>query len=337
MLSHGAVCSHALMTIAELGLGEDDVWGHFAPMFHLADAWATFAITQVGGTHVMLRRFQPAAALDLMVRAGVTVTNLVPTMLNLMVHEPGAAERGFPRLRRVLSGGAPIAPEVVRRVIATFGCDYVQTYGMTETSPFLTMSLPKAKMKAWAEEDRLAVQCSTGRPVLGIDLRVVDQRGQAIARDGRAVGEIQVRGDTVTLGYWQRPDATAAAFTADGYLRTGDLATIDAEGYVRIVDRIKDVINTGGEKVYSTEVEHVLYEHPAVLEAAVFGIADALWGEVVAAAVVLRPGAHATAEDLAGFCRARLGAFKVPKRFSFLAALPRTGSGKIRKRLLRER
>lgn len=336
MLSERNVSVHALATIAELGLGERDVWAHIAPMFHLADAWATFAITWSGGTHVFLPRFEPRAALELLEREHVTLTNLIPTMLNLMVEEPSARGRVFARLRLILSGGAPIAPRVVRRILEVFGCDYVQTYGMTETSPYLTLSLLKQSLRARSAEEQLAFKCKTGRPFAAVELRVVDEAGRDVAADERSVGEIWVRGETVTCGYWRQPDETRAAFAGD-WLRTGDLAVIDVEGYVTIVDRRKDMILTGGENVYSTEVESALYEHAAVLEAAAYGAPDERWGERVCAAVVLRPGARADAAELVEFCRARLAGYKLPREIVFVPELPRTGSGKIAKRLLRER
>jgi fatty-acyl-CoA synthase len=169
-----------------------------------------------------------------------------------------------------------------------------------------------------------------------VQLRVVDEQQRAVAADDRSVGEIEVRGPTITPGYWNDPAATAAAFTADGFFRTGDLATIDARGSVRIVDRKKDVIKSGGESVFSTEVEYRLYEHPAVLEAAVFGEPDVDLGERVVAAVVLRAGQHAEEHELIAFCRQTLAAFKSPRRIRFLDALPKTGSGKIQKRMLRQ-
>lgn len=336
VLTHGNVLTHALMAVAELRLDEADVWAHIAPMFHLADAWATFAITAVGGQHAFLSRFDAGATLDLFEKHRVTVTNLVPTMLNRVVHEPGAAARDTASLRLLMSGGAPIAPETVRRVVETFDCEYVQTYGMTETSPYLTFSLLSSSQRRMPPADQLAARARTGRPVLGVELRVVDEHGGPIPADDSSVGEIQVRGPTVTPGYWQDEEATAAAFTEDGFLRTGDLATIDATGSVRIVDRAKDVILSGGENVYSTEVEYRLQEHPAVLEVAVYAEPDADLGERVVAAVVLRPGVEATAAELIAFCRAALAGFKTPKSVRFLEALPRTGSGKIQKRALRE-
>jgi fatty-acyl-CoA synthase len=335
MLTHTNVCTHAQAAIQELGLSSDDTWAHIAPMFHLADAWATFAITAVGGQHVFLPQFNAVAALDLLQDERVTITNLVPTMLNLMVKDPVAAHRDY-SLRVMLSGGAPIAPDVVHRILQTFGCDYVQTYGMTETSPYLTLSLLTQELLALPPAQQLIYKCKTGRSFLGIELRVVDEQGQSIAADGKAVGEIRVRGKTVTPGYWLNPEATAAAFDADGFLMTGDLATIDEYGFVDIVDRKKDVIKSGGETVFSVEVENALYEHPEVLECAVFGKPDETWGERVVAAVVLRPGMSASSDDLIAFCRARIAGYKTPKQIDFMQALPRTGTGKIQKRSLRD-
>ncbi len=334
ILTHRNVCTHAAWAIDELALTGQDVWGHFAPLFHLADAWATFAITAVAGRHVMCGRFDGGGALALIAAHGITLSNLIPTMLGMMVHRDDVASYDLASLRVILSGGAPIAPELVRRIVERLGCDYVQTYGMTETSPYLTVSLLRPHLEALPFEERLRVKARTGRPFGGIELRVVDGAGAAVPADDRTVGEIWVRGPTVTPGYWNKDDATRAAF-AEGFLKTGDLAVVDAEGYVNIVDRKKDMILTGGENVYSIEVENALYEHPAVIEAAAFGVPDPKWGEVVAAAVVLKPGAVATAEELAAFARARLAGYKVPRRVLFLDALPKTGTGKISKKELR--
>ncbi len=333
MLTQRNVCQHALMAIAELGLCATDTWAHVAPMFHLADAWATLAVTWVGGRHVFLPRFEARTALDLFEQHDVTISNLVPTMLNLMVRHESSAARKFPHLRRILSGGAPIAPEVVRAIEAVFGAEYVQTYGMTETSPYLTMSLLSRAERALPQEQQTQRRARTGRAVLGIELDVVDSADQPVARDDCAIGEIRVRGETVTAGYWKRPEETASALR-DGWLYTGDLARIDGSGSVQIVDRKKDMILTGGENVYSIEVEAVLYEHPGVLEAAVFGRADEIYGERVCAAVVARPDHDLCEQELLAFCRTRLAGFKCPRVWIFLAALPRTGSGKIAKRLI---
>jgi len=336
VLTQRNVDAHARAAIAELGLTAQDTWAHIAPMFHLADAWAIFAITAVGGRHVYLPRFEPESALDLLVRERVTITNLIPTMLNLMVRHPSAAGRDYASLRAILSGGAPIAPTLVHEILELFGCQYIQTYGMTETSPYLTLGLLKPHLSALPLEERVRWLAKTGRPFQGVELRVVDERGRDVPADGKSVGEIRVRGETVTPGYWNQPEATAAAFE-DGWLKTGDLAVMDAEGYVNIVDRKKDMIITGGENVYSTEVEHALHAHPAVLEVAVYGLPDELWGERVCAAVVLRPGKSAGVEELQAFCREQLAAYKVPRAIEFRSELPRTGSGKIQKHALRGR
>jgi len=335
MLTHKNVCSHALGTIAELKLVDTDVWGHIAPMFHLADAWATFAVTWVGARHVMVGQFEAEAAMATIEKQKVTLSNLIPTMLNLMIKNPRVAEYDFSSLREILSGGAPIAPELVRSIMQTLGCDYIQTYGMTETSPYLTFSILKDHLKALPPDAQLKYKSKTGRPAIGVNRKVVDVQGNPIAADEQQVGEIWVQGDTITPGYWNQPEETANAFS-DGWLRTGDLATLDPEGYVNIVDRKKDMIVTGGENVYSTEVENVLYMHPKILEAAVFGVPDERWGEAVNAAVVLKAGETATADEIIGFCKEYQAAYKAPKAIYFFDELPKTGSGKIYKKGLRD-
>jgi len=335
MLTHKNVKTHALGTVAELGLSDRDVWVHVAPLFHLADAWAAFAITWVGGKHVVIPRFEPEAALAAIQDERVTITNLIPTMLNMMVNHPRVGGFDYSSLRAIMSGGAPIAPELVRRIIDTFHCDYIQTYGMTETSPYLTLSLLKAHLMSLPPDEQLRYKASTGREFITVALRVVDEKGRDVARDRREVGEIIVRGDTVTPGYWRMPRETAEAIR-DGWLHTGDLAVIDAEGYVNIVDRKKDMILTGGENVYSIEVENVLYMHPDVLEAAVIGVPDERWGEAVKAVVVSKPGARPDAAAVIAFCKERLAHYKAPKSVDFLSELPKTGSGKITKKALRD-
>jgi fatty-acyl-CoA synthase len=335
MLTHKNVKSHALGTIAELNLTDRDHWFHVAPLFHLADAWATFAITWAGGKHVLLPVFDPLQVLTLIQKERITLSNLIPTMLNMMVNHPEAGTFDFSSLRVILSGGAPIAPEVVRKIIDTFRCDYIQTYGMTETSPYLTLSILKDHLKGLSRERQLEFKASTGREFISVSLKVVDIEGREVARDNKEVGEIIVKGDTVTPGYWNLPDETDKALK-DGWLYTGDLAVVNEEEYVTIVDRKKDMILTGGENVYSTEVENVLYAHDAILEAAVIGVPDPKWGEAVKACVVLKPGKKAAQEEIIAFCKANLAGYKAPKSVDFLGALPRTGSGKIYKKGLKE-
>jgi acyl-CoA synthetase (AMP-forming)/AMP-acid ligase II len=335
MLTHKNVTVHALGTIAELHLTDRDVWLHAAPLFHLADAWATWAITWVGGTHVLVGEFDSPAVLSTMEREKITLTNLIPTMLNMLVNHPGVGGFDYGSLRVLLSGGSPIAPEVVRRIVETFRCDYIQTYGMTETSPYLTLSLLKDHLRKKSPEEQLRFKSKTGREFIAVELKVVNDEGQEVVNDEKEVGEIIVRGDTVTPGYWKLPEETATALR-NGWLYTGDMAVIDEEGYVTIVDRRKDMIITGGENVYSTEVENILYMHPAVLECAVVGVPDEKWGEAVQGFVVLKPGQEATEDELISFCKENIARYKSPKAIDFIPALPKTGSGKIEKKKLRD-
>lgn len=335
MLTHNNVCLHALGTIAELHLTDADIWGHIATMFHLADAWATFAITWVGARHVMVPEFNEELVFRVIQDERITLSNLIPTMLNLMIKHPKVSTYDYSSLRVILSGGSPIAPEVVRSILKVFGCDYIQTYGMTETSPYLTLSILKHHLKNLADEAQLNFKAKTGRPLINVNLKVVDEQGQPVAADGQQVGEIRVKGETITPGYWNLPEETEKAFD-NGWLKTGDLAVVDEEGYVNIVDRIKDMILSGGENIYSTEIENVLYQHPKILEAAAFGIPDEKWGEAVKAAVVLRSGEHASEGDIIDFCKEHLASYKAPKSIDFIQELPKTGSGKIYKKGLKD-
>ncbi|UCD12886.1 MAG: long-chain-fatty-acid--CoA ligase [Thermoplasmatales archaeon] len=335
VLSHKNVYLHALNTITELRLSSDDVWLHAAPLFHLADAWATWAITLVGGTHILMKDFDPKTVCDCMEKEKVTLTNLVPTMYYRLVNYPKVDKYNYSSLRVLLSGGAPISPQLVQKIIETFKCDYIQTYGMTETSPFLTMSILKDHLRSLPYEQQLKYKSTTGRVFLGVEMKVVNERGEEVKPDNKEVGEIIVKGETITKGYWKLPQETTKVFK-NGWLYTGDMAVIDQEGYVTIVDRKNDMIITGGENVYSIEVENVLYAHPSVLEAAVVGIPDEEWGEIVKAIVVLNAGEKVTEKDIINYCKERIADYKVPKSVDFIDHIPKLGSGKISKRILKE-
>lgn len=334
MLSHKNVCLHALAAIAELKITDSDNWIHVAPLFHLADAWATFAVTWVGGKHIIMPDFDPGPILGAIEKEKITITNLVPTMLNALINDEKISSFDYSSLRALLSGGAPIAPELVKKIIQTFQCDYIQTYGMTETSPYLTLSILKENLRRLPDEDQFAFKAKTGRPFMGVSLKVVREDGTEVKADGSEVGEIIVKGDIVTTGYWNLPEETAGSIK-EGWLYTGDLAVVDDEGYLDIVDRKKDMIITGGENVYSIEVENILYSHPAVLEAAVIGVPDPKWGEAVKAVVVLKPGQSATEQEMIRFCKDHLAGYKAPKSVYFMDELPKTGSGKIFKKGLK--
>jgi len=336
MLSHGNVGFHALAVASELILSEKDVWLHVAPMFHLADAWSVFSLTWFGGKHVFVPYFRVEDVLDVIERENVTMTAMVPSMVNALIHSDSLKARKFPNLRMLMTAVAPIAPELVRKVVDIFDCDYRQFYGMTETSPFLTISTPKNYLvEKLSREELLVLKSSTGRPFIGVELKVVRPDGNPVNANNKEVGEIIARGPGVTKGYWKNAKATAETII-DGWLHTGDLAVVNSEGYVNVVDRIKDMIITGGENVYSTEVEYALHEHPSVLECAVFGIPHAEWGEAVQATVVLKPNEQVEEQALIAFLKGRIAGYKVPRKIHFLPTLPKTGSGKIFKRGLKE-
>jgi fatty-acyl-CoA synthase len=337
ILTHKNNRIHAENSKKELELTVEDRWLHVSPMFHLADAWAVWAITTVGATHVMVPGFEPDLVLDAIKHHRVTLSNFIPTMLNILVNYPGVEEYDYSSLRLILSGGAPIAKEVVRKVIEKFGSEYIQTYGLTETSPFLTMSILREEMKALPFEERLRYMVTTGRPFYGVVLKVVREDGTEVTPDEHEVGEILAKGETVTPGYWHMPEETSQRIV-DGWLHTKDLAVINPEGYVTIVDRKDDVIISGGENIYSVEVEDVLYAHSSILEAAVFGLPDPVWGESVTAAVVLKEDEDVPLEEeIIDFCKERIAPFKTPKAVIFTDCLPKTGSAKICKYKLRER
>ena len=336
MLNHDNVAVHALGAVAELHLSDGDVWAHIAPMFHLVDAWAIFAVTWVGGKHVFQPYFKADEVLPLLEAEDVTATALVPTMINEMVKSQKAWDYSYKKLKTIMSAGSPISPELVRRVEDIFGCTYIQFYGMTETSPILTISLPKSEHLHLPNEKRQEIRAKTGRPFICVELRVVRPDGINVETDGLEVGEIIARGPTITPGYWKNKEATAAAII-DGWIHTGDLAVIDSDGYINIVDRKKDMIISGGENVYSTEVEYVLQEHPAVFECAVFGIPDDRWGEIVKATLVLRPGMTVKTADVVTFVKERLAHYKAPREIEIVEEMPKTGSGKILKKVLRDK
>jgi fatty-acyl-CoA synthase len=336
MSTHRNLYLNALNSVIEFGLTHDDVYLHTLAMFHCNGWGLPYAVTGVGGRHVVVRKYEPASFFDLATREGMTFACMPPTMLNMAIHHPLSPVdlAALPRKVRVATAGSAPPRAVLQAMQARFGWEILQVYGLTETSPFLTVSKVKPHMRDWPEEERLRVQTRTGYPMLGVDLRVVDANQQPVPADGVAVGEIVARSNVVMAGYWRQPEATEAV-VVDGWFHTGDMATIDAEGMVEIVDRQKDLIISGGENISSIEVEGMLYQHPAVLEAACIAVPDPTWGETPAALIVLQSGQTATEEEIIQFCRERMAHFKCPRVVRFLDALPRTTTGKIQKNLLR--
>lgn len=332
MLSHKNLAVNAYHVALTLGLQPDDVYLHAAPMFHAADCASTFAITIIGGTHAHLRAFEPRLAMETIQRDGVTSTLLVPTMINMLVNHPEIGNYDLSSMRRMLYGASPIPVEVLKKAIKVLGCQFFQAYGMTEASPCLTILRSEHHVVDGDEKDfrRLA---SCGHALFQVELKIADPQGNEVPAG--QVGEVIARGPNIMQGYWNRPEETANALR-DGWYWSGDMGVMDEDRFVYIVDRKKDMIVTGGENVYSVEVENAIYLHPAVLEAAVIGVPDETWGEAVTAVVVCKPGCELTAGELIVHCRSHLANFKTPKFVEFVDALPKSGAGKILKRSLRD-
>ncbi len=319
-LTHGNLLSNARVTSTDLvQITPDDVLFGGLPLFHCFGQTCGLNAALLNGASVsLLARFDPRTAFDLAREHGVTVLEGVPTMFAALA---GLDEvTALPRLRLAVSGGAALPVEVLRRFESRFGCTVLEGYGLSETSPVASFNHPGRPRKVG----------SIGQPVSGVEMAVVDDDGKPVPVG--EVGEIAVRGDNVMKGYWNAPEATAAVLSADGWLRTGDMGRQDDDGYFFIVDRKKDLIIRGGYNVYPREIEEVLYEHPAVAEAAVIGIPHPTHGEEVGAVVVLRPGAEATADELRSYVRERVAAYKYPRQVWLADALPKGPTGKILKR-----
>jgi long-chain acyl-CoA synthetase len=327
MLTHRALTANAFHFMPVYAFSPDTRWLVGAPMFHLAGTMAILPTVWNGGRHVMLAAFDAARVLDLIEEHGVTATIAVPTMLAAMSEEQLARPRDVSSLRHITHGGAPSATETLRRAHLAFpNAELVEVYGATETAPIATVLRHEEELLD-APQAR-----SCGQPAVGVDVAVVTTDGGP-APPGD-VGELVVRGPNVMAGYWNKPTETAAALV-DGWYHTGDLGYQAADAYIYLVDRAKDMIVSGGENVYSTEVEDVLYRHPAVLEAAVFGVPDERWGEAVHAVVV--PRHEVAPEELIAHCRDAIAAYKVPKVIELrVEPLPKSGAGKVLKRELRE-
>ncbi|MGC5328731.1 long-chain-fatty-acid--CoA ligase [Brevibacillus sp. SYSU BS000544] len=332
MLTHRNLLSNAYNVGLALGYNVNDVYLHAAPMFHLADGASTFAITVVGGTHAHVRFFEPNLVLKTIQDQKVTSSLLVPTMITMLINTPSIKEYNLSSWKKVLYGASPCPPEVLKKAKSLLPIDFFQGYGLSEASPVLTFLFPQDHVVEGDERlvNRLA---SCGQPLPGVEVRCVNGLGEDV-QPGE-VGEIIAKGPTIMKGYWNRPEETFAAIK-NGWLYTGDMATVDDENFFFIVDRKKDMIVTGGENVYSVEVENSIYTHPAVLEAAVVGVPDEKWGEAVKAVVVLRKDAELTEEALINHCRTQLANYKVPKSVEFVNELPKSGAGKILKRNLRD-
>ena len=327
-LTHRGLANNGRLFARAIGAGPEDVWVNPMPMFHTAGCGlVTLGALQTGGVHVLPPAFDPALLLALFEAERGTVMLSVPTMLIRLLDHPDARTRDLTSWRLSALGGAPVPPELARRAAEEVGLKVTIGFGQTEASPYITHTVPDDPNPDWIE--------TVGRPLPQTELKVIDPVSGETVPLG-VVGEICARGCGVMAGYFDNPGATAQALDAEGWLHTGDLGSLDAQGYCRIQGRLKDMIIRGGENIYPREIEDVLFTHPAIANVSVVGVPDAEWGEQVAAFIQPRAGVPIGTDELATFCRAHLALFKVPRIWRVVTAFPQTASGKIQKFALRE-
>ncbi len=335
MLTHRNVYLHALNSAVSVHVENDPVELHTIPLFH-ANGWGVaHSLTFRGGKHVMIHRFTTDEVFRLIQDERAQTLAVVPIMATALVNCPNRPKYDLSSLKRIIIGGAASSPTLVREVEERLGCTCWAGYGLTETSPTLSVSPMKPGLQ-WKGDEKFNGQAMTGYAVLGVEMRVVDPDGNDVPNNGVAIGEIVARGDGIMKGYWNQPAASAEALR-DGWFHTGDMATVNEDGYFLIVDRKKDIIVSGGENISSLELEKAMLAHAAVLECAVLPVPDAKWGEVPKALVVLKPGTQADENELLEHCRSRIAHYKCPRSVEFVDSLPKTGTGKVLKKDLRKK
>lgn len=337
MMTHRNAYLNVVGTLVHVHLGPGQRYLWTLPMFH-ANGWTfVWTVTAVGGTHVCLRRVEPARIFAELARERIDMLCAAPTVLIGIANAPEDVRRGSPRGVRVVTAGAPPAAATIARVEEELGWDIIHVYGLTETAPFISVCEVLPEHARLTPPERAVLKARQGvELVTSGELLVVDEHGNEVPHDGQSVGEIVVRGNVVMKGYYEDPEASAVALRG-GYFHSGDAAVVHPDGYMEIRDRIKDVIISGGENISSVEVEGVLLQHPNVIEVAVVGMPDEKWGESPHAFVVLRRDANVSDAELREFTRARLAHFKCPKTFHFISELPKTATGKVQKFVLRGR
>jgi len=336
MITHRNAWMNVMDTLVHFHITVDDTYLWTLPMFH-ANGWTfVWIITAVGGRHICLPKVEPARVFDLIRVEKVGWLCAAPTVLISLANASPEVRGEVPKGVRVVTAGAPPAAATIERLEGELGWEVTQVYGLTETSPFLTICEPRPEHASMPASDRAVIKARTGVEMIGAgELRVVDEKLNDVPPDGQTLGEIVFRGNVILKGYYNDPEATQKVM-GDGWFHTGDAAVMHPDGYVEIRDRIKDVIISGGENISSIEVEGVLLRHPSVQEAAIVGLPHEKWGEAPYAYVVLKPGASATEAELIAFTRERLAHFKAPHGVTFVPELPKTATGKIQKYVLRK-
>lgn len=335
MITHRNAYMNVVGTLIHHFLGLSDRYLWTLPMFH-ANGWTfVWIVTAGGGTHVCLRKVEPAAVFEKIKQERVTMLCAAPTVLIGIANADEISRRDAPRELKIITAGAPPAAATIERIEGELGWVITHVYGLTETSPFITICEPRPEHEGLACADRSVVKACQGVELITSgELKVVDEEGNEVSHDGETLGEIVVQGNVVMKGYYNDSDATAKVIR-DGWFYTGDAAVVHPSGYTEIRDRLKDVIISGGENISSVEVEGVLLRHPSVQEVAIVGLPHERWGEAPHAFVVLRSGATATPEELREFAREKLAHFKAPHGVTFVSELPKTATGKIQKYVLR--
>jgi fatty-acyl-CoA synthase len=335
MITHRNAYINVVGTLLHHPMTAADRYLWTLPMFH-ANGWTfVWIVSAVGAAHICLRKVDPVAVFQKIKAESVSMLCAAPTVLISIAHAPEKLRREGRRGVRILTAGAPPAAATIERIEGELGWVITQAYGLTETSPFITICEPRPEHAGLSSAKRSVIKACQGVELLTSgELRVVDEEGHDVPHDGHAIGEIVVRGNAVMKGYYDDPEATAEAMRG-GWFHTGDAAVIHPNGYTEIRDRIKDVIISGGENISSVEVEGVLLRHPAVQEVAIVGLPNERWGEAPHAFVVLKAGAMATEAELRDYARDHLAHFKAPKGVSFLSELPKTATGKVQKYILR--
>ena len=336
MITHRNAWMNVMDTLVHFHITVDDTYLWTLPMFH-ANGWTfVWIITAAGGRHICLPRVEPAKVFELIREEHVGWLCAAPTVLISLANAPSEVRGDVPRGVQVVTAGAPPAAATIERMEGEFGWEVTQVYGLTETSPFLTICEPRPEHRHLSPTDRGTIKARTGVEMIGAgELRVVDDAGAEVPADGKTMGEIVFRGNVILQGYYRDPEATEKVM-GDGWFHTGDAAVVHPDGYVEIRDRIKDVIISGGENISSIEVEGTLLRHPAVQEVAIVGLPHEKWGEAPFAFVVLKPGTTANEKELIEFTRERLAHFKAPHGVTFVNELPKTATGKIQKFVLRK-
>jgi acyl-CoA synthetase (AMP-forming)/AMP-acid ligase II len=332
VLTHRSVHVNMLQSHLDPPTRAEDTALLVMPMYHVGAAIGTVSNIAVGSTIRVMAKFDPVECVRVLETEGISRATFVPAMIqSMLVNAPGITDRDFSRLRLISYGASPISAQTLRQALDVFGCEFRQAFGQTETSGSLTCLTPRDHRRVLAGEEHLLLSC--GRALPGTEIAIVDPAGKPVPTG--EPGEIIARGPQMMRGYWNKPEATAATLV-DGWLHTGDIGRLDAEKYVYISDRVKDMVVSGGENIYPREIENVLFAMPALVDAAVIGVPDPQWGERVKAVVVARDGCAVTEQQVIEWCRTHLASYKAPASVDFVAELPRNPSGKVLKTMLRE-